>query len=96
MPVDGERLTARITGRVQGVGFRWWVRRQAGSLGLTGWVMNGDDERSVQILAEGPADRLDQLEERLWSGPEAARVEQVTSERTTASGEYDSFGIVRA
>jgi acylphosphatase len=95
MPVDGERLTARITGRVQGVGFRWWARRQASNLGLTGWVVNGDDELTVQILAEGPIDRLDELERRLWSGPEAARVERVTSERTAASGEYDGFGIVR-
>ena len=95
MPVDGERLTARITGRVQGVGFRWWVRRQAGSLGLTGWVMNADDERTVDVLAEGPSDRLDELERRLWSGPDGARVEHVTAERGSASGEYDGFGIMR-
>ena len=95
MPADGERLTARITGRVQGVGFRWWVRRQAGGLGLTGWVMNADDERTVEVLAEGPPDRLDELERRLWSGPDGARVETVTSARTAASGEYEGFGIMR-
>ena len=50
--MSGERLTARITGRVQGVGFRWWVRRHADRLGLVGWVMNADDERSVEIVAE--------------------------------------------
>jgi len=44
-------MTARITGRVQGVGFRWWVRRQAAQLGLTGWVMNADDERGVELVA---------------------------------------------
>ena len=95
MPADGERLTARITGRVQGVGFRWWVRRQAGSLGLTGWVMNANDERTVEIVAEGHPHRLDELERRLWSGPDGARVEHVTSTRTPASGEYEGFGIVR-
>ena len=90
-----ERLTARITGRVQGVGFRWWVRRQAGALGLTGWVMNADDERTVEVLAEGPPSRLDELERRLWAGPDGARVEAVAATRTVASGEYDGFGIVR-
>ena len=45
----GERLTARITGRVQGVGFRWWVRRHADGLGLTGWVMN--DQRRARRRA---------------------------------------------
>ena len=52
----GERLTARITGRVQGVGFRWWVRRHADALGLSGWVMNDNDERAVELVAEGPPD----------------------------------------
>jgi acylphosphatase len=46
-----ERLTATITGRVQGVGFRWWVRSAADRIGLTGWVMNGNDERSVELVA---------------------------------------------
>ena len=41
------RQVRSVSGRVQGVGFRWWVRRHADALGLTGWVMNADDERSV-------------------------------------------------
>ncbi|MFI5292438.1 MAG: acylphosphatase, partial [Candidatus Limnocylindrales bacterium] len=52
--MKSERLTARLTGRVQGVGFRWWVRRHAEALGLTGWVMNANDERAVDLVAEGP------------------------------------------
>ena len=55
--MSSERLTARITGRVQGVGFRWWVRRHADALGLSGWVMNADDERAVDLVAEGPRRR---------------------------------------
>ncbi len=90
-----ERLTARISGRVQGVGFRWWARRRAEELGLTGWVMNGDDERSVELLAEGRPERLDELERLLRVGPEGARVERVDARRETASGEFDRFGIVR-
>jgi acylphosphatase len=94
--VSAERVTARITGRVQGVGYRWWVRRQAEALALTGWVMNADAERSVELVAEGSAASLDELERRLWVGPDGARVEQVTSRRGPASGEYDRFGIVRS
>lgn len=90
-----ERLTARITGRVQGVGFRWWARRRAEELGLTGWVMNGDDERSVEVLAEGRPEQLDELERLLRVGPDGARVEQVKARREAASGEFDRFGIVR-
>ena len=93
--VTGERLRARVTGRVQGVGYRWWARRTAEALGLTGWVMNADDERAVEVLAEGPADRLDELERRLAVGPDGARVEGVDARRELASGEYDRFGIVR-
>jgi acylphosphatase len=89
-------MTARVTGRVQGVGFRWWVRRQADALRLRGWVMNGDDERSVELVAEGAADALDELERLLHRGPDGARVERVEASRARASGEFDGFGIVRS
>lgn len=89
-------MTARITGRVQGVGFRWWTRRQALALELSGWVMNGDDERSVSVLAEGDPAALDELERRLHSGPDGAHVEAVRAERTPASGEFESFDIVKS
>ena len=88
-------MTARITGRVQGVGYRWWVRRQADALVLTGWVMNADEERAVEVVAEGSGEALDELERRLWKGPEGARVEAVQAHRSPASGEFDRFGIVR-
>lgn len=91
-----ERLSARVIGRVQGVGFRWWARRQADELDLVGWVMNGDDERSVELVAEGDAEALAELERRLAQGPPGARVEQVEARRLTASGEYDRFGIMRS
>ena len=91
-----ERLTARITGRVQGVGFRWWVRRQAAELNLTGWVMNADDERSVELVAEGEPTALDELERRVRVGPSGSRVESVHADRGAASGEFEQFGIVRS
>ena len=89
-------MTARVTGRVQGVGFRWWVRRQADALGLTGWVMNADDERSVELVAEGEPATLDDLQRRLHDGPPGARVETVEASRQPASGEFEGFGIVRS
>jgi acylphosphatase len=89
-------MTARITGRVQGVGFRWWVRRQAEGLRLTGWVMNDNSERAVELVAEGLPESLDELERRLWRGPDGARVEAVEARRSPASGEFERFGIVRA
>ena len=94
--VNAERMTARITGRVQGVGFRWWARRQAEALRLTGWVMNGNSERCVDLVAEGPPTALDELERRIGRGPSGARVESVTARREAASGEFDGFGIVRS
>jgi acylphosphatase len=92
----GERLTARITGRVQGVGFRWWVQRHADGLGLTGWVMNADSERAVELVAEGPTQALDELERLIQRGPSGAIVEAVERNREPASGEFDGFGIVRS
>lgn len=90
-----ERLTARVIGRVQGVGFRWWVRSCAEELNLTGWVSNADDERTVELLAEGPPEALDELERRLRSGPDGARVETVEARRQPASGTFEQFRIVR-
>ena len=89
------RLEALIRGRVQGVGFRWWVRRRAEELGLSGWVMNEDDERAVRVVAEGPEERLDVLERHLRRGPDGARVEEVEAVRTPASGEHAGFEIHR-
>ena len=92
---DSERLSARVIGRVQGVGFRWWVRSAADRMGLTGWVMNGPDERSVELVAEGSAGALDQLEQLLQQGPPGAAVDHVEASRSPASGSYGRFQITR-
>jgi acylphosphatase len=86
-------MTVRITGRVQGVGFRWWARSRAQALGLTGWVTNDPDERSVTLLAEGPTERLDELERLLRIGPSSARVEEVEARREAAAGSFERFEI---
>ncbi len=69
-------LHVAVRGRVQGVGFRWFVRERARRLGLTGWVRNARDG-SVEVAARGPADSLRLLAEALRDGPDAAFVESV-------------------
>jgi acylphosphatase len=93
--VSAERLTARVTGRVQGVGFRFWARRQADALGLTGWVMNSDDDRTVEVVAEGSPEALSEMEARIRRGPPGAIVMSVEVGRGPATGEFDGFGIMR-
>jgi acylphosphatase len=65
-----------VRGRVQGVGFRWFVEREAQILGVAGWVRNNYDG-SVEVLATGTREQLSRLRERLQAGPRAARVDQV-------------------
>ncbi len=65
-----------VRGRVQGVGFRWFVEREAHILGIAGWVRNNHDG-SVEILAHGTRDQLTGLHGRLREGPRAARVDVV-------------------
>ena len=75
-----KRLHAVVRGRVQMVGFRYFVVEEAKALGLAGWTRNGDDGRTVEVLAEGPEDRLRQLEAALRDGPRHARVEGIDAE----------------
>jgi acylphosphatase len=85
-----ERLRARVQGAVQGVGFRYGVIQAAEKLGLKGFVENQPDG-SVYVEAEGPSEKLDQLETFLRGGPRPARVEQIESERVEPTGEFGSF-----
>jgi acylphosphatase len=65
-----------VTGRVQGVGFRWFVEREAGLAGVTGWVRNREDG-SVEVMATGTREQLSTLRRKLQQGPRAARVDAV-------------------
>lgn len=69
-------LHVQVTGRVQGVGFRWFVRVAGRRLQLSGWVMNRPDG-SVEVAASGSEDRLDELRRLLRRGPDGADVGDV-------------------
>ena len=65
-----------VKGRVQGVGFRWFVQREAAELGLRGWVRNTDDGH-VEIVAAGEPDVLAELKTELRKGSRGSRVDAV-------------------
>jgi acylphosphatase len=87
-----ERLHATIHGRVQGVSFRFYTRDEAAALNLTGWVANREDG-SVEVVAEGPRPKLDQLLTWLRHGPPAARVTVVQHTFLPAANVFDQFTI---
>jgi acylphosphatase len=87
-----ERIDARVTGRVHGVGFRYFVLRDAQGLGLVGWVANLPDG-SVRCVAEGPRPRLEALVARLDEGPPAAIVDNVSVAWMPATGTFTAFGV---
>ncbi|CAN5587763.1 acylphosphatase [soil metagenome] len=89
-----QQLKADVRGKVQGVGFRYFVRTEAQRLGLTGHVSNERDG-SVAVVAEGPPGLLDLLEERLHDGPPGADVQEVRSTRIDAAGNSRRFEIRR-
>ncbi len=86
------RLHARVRGRVQGVGFRFFVLEQANTLGLFGWVRNLPDRR-VEVVAEGERAILEQLLTELRRGPRGAYVDRVDVEWMEPTGEFEAFRI---
>jgi acylphosphatase len=85
-------IDARVTGRVHGVGFRYFVLREAQALDLVGWVANVSDG-SVRCVAEGTRPSLEQLARRLNEGPPAAIVEHVSVAWMPATGAFATFGV---
>lgn len=94
---QGTRRRMRVTGRVQGVGFRWFVREEARRLGLRGWVRN-EANGDVLVEVEGPAHEVGLLEDLLRMGPPAAEVSRVsmeTPEQTVAERLPFPFAVHR-
>jgi acylphosphatase len=81
-----------VRGRVQGVGFRWFVEAEARTLGISGWVRNNADG-TVEVLAIGTRDQLSNLRSRLRSGPRAARVDDVEESEVRPVPGMNTFRI---
>ncbi len=86
------RLEATVLGRVQGVGYRWFVVERAMALSVGGWVANRPDG-GVECVAEGPRPVLEQLLLMLAEGPISATVDRVIPRWGPASGSLGAFGI---
>ena len=86
------RQRYRVTGKVQGVGFRYWAHHTASSLGLLGWVRNLSDG-SVEIVAEGDLNLLHALEKELWIGPVVSSVSEVEPLETDMQEALNDFSI---
>ena len=89
---DRERLDLNLTGRVQGVAFRWHAQRQARRLGLVGWVRNQPDG-SVRLVAEGPRPELEALLAWARRGPDHARVDACRCQWQAGTGQDTDFEI---
>jgi acylphosphatase len=90
-----KELEATIYGKVQGVGFRAYTKKQAQKLGLAGWVKNMDDG-SVRCVAQGDKEDLDTLIEHLKSGPYFSEVKDVDVRiNDTLQDRMSDFNIVQ-
>lgn len=90
---DLAALHATVRGRVQGVGFREFVLTHARVLRLTGWVRNGSDGGTVEVVAEGPRVDVSRLLDYLRRGPRGARVDAVDITWSEPTGHFDGFRV---
>ena len=91
MPPDPGAIRAIVKRRVQNVGFRDYVEMRARFLRLAGYVRNLADRRSLEVIAEGPREALEQLIEHLRHGPGMSRIDAVDIEWRAPTGEYRYF-----
>ena len=89
---EHRQVLARVNGRVQGVGFRFFVQAEAQRLDLCGWVRNLD-AGGVEVLAQGPEEALKQLLARLRQGPALSYVENVAVEWRQADESLSGFQV---
>jgi acylphosphatase len=89
---DVEAIAAKVTGRVQGVGYRYTAAHTAERLGLVGWVRNASDG-SVEVRVQGDAQVLEQFVVFLKLGPRAARVRSVDVHPVESDPTLDGFTV---
>lgn len=87
-----KRTEIKVTGLVQGVGFRYYTQDKAQSLNISGYVRN-DPDGSVKIVAEGEEDNLKELASWCYNGVRWARVEEVKVDWLEPTGEFKEFEI---
>ena len=92
MTAESVRVHALVRGVVQGVGFRYFVLRAARGAALTGFVRNLRDG-SVEIVAEGPREALEQFIRVIGEGPGRGLVRDVQLAWTESTGEFESFEV---
>lgn len=83
-----------VRGRVQGVGFRYFVVRRANTMGLTGWVRNLADGQSVEAVVQGSAEQLDAFaRDTMRVGPGGAMVHEMTQATEPLERRFDAFNV---
>jgi len=90
---DKAAVSATLYGMVQGVGFRFYVRRTARELGITGYVRNTPDGRAVKVMAEGQRENLDQMVKLLQIGPRLSKVVKIEVEWLEHQNAFSNFDI---
>jgi acylphosphatase len=90
---EASALRVLVRGRVQGVGFRFFVIEQAAALGLSGYTRNLSNGETVEVVAEGSLPSLEALLAQLRHGPPLARVDRVDVSWAAATGDYRGFGV---
>jgi acylphosphatase len=90
---DNNSLHITVDGHVQGVGFRYFVKEKADFLSLSGWVRNRYDG-SVEILAQGDPDKLQQLLEAVHLGPSRSIITSVKSDWQNDRPQYSQFSML--
>ena len=93
METERARIRLIVSGRVQGVGFRFAAHDRANELALTGWVRNLRDGESVEIVAEGRRENLQTMAAWAARGPAYAKVDKVVQEWLEFTGKFDAFNI---
>ena len=88
-----KRVHCIVSGDIIGVGYRAWARRQANALGITGWIKNRED-KTVELVAEGTKEMLEQFIAACKKGPDVAWVETVDVEWLPARHDFSDFAVV--